>query len=126
MLRSIRLRVLVADDDLAVRTAVCRGLRRHFDVEEVGDGAQVLACIQAGKSFDAILMDVEMPVMDGRRALEALAVMSPALAERTIIVTGGASTPELQRWIEGLAPGRVHSKPVAVAVLIATIEGLAR
>ena len=126
MLRSIRLRVLVADDDLAVRTAVCRGLRRHFDVEEVGDGAQVLACIQAGKRFDAILMDVEMPVMDGRRALEALAVMSPALAERTIIVTGGASTPELQRWIEGLASGRVYSKPVAVAVLIAAIEGLAR
>jgi PAS domain S-box-containing protein len=39
-----------------------------FKYEAVGDGAQALAKIVAGETFDAILMDIQMPVMDGREA----------------------------------------------------------
>jgi CheY-like chemotaxis protein len=67
----------VADDDPAVRESLCRGLRRYFEVEEVGDGVDVVARVEAGKTFAAIIMDLEMPLLDGRRTLERLAAIAP-------------------------------------------------
>jgi CheY-like chemotaxis protein len=123
---SARLRLLVADDDLPLRKVLCRALRRHHDVEEASDGSEVLSRVRVDARFDAILLDLEMPIMNGRRALAALSAVAPALASRTLIVTGGASTPELQRWLGALPPGRVHGKPIHMDSLMAAIEGLAQ
>jgi CheY-like chemotaxis protein len=116
-----RLRVLVVDDDDAVRASLCRLLRRHHYVHDVADGAAVVPLIESGASFDAILMDLDMPIMNGREALHLLTRVAPAHAARTLLVTGGARTPELHAWLDGLPAHRVHRKPVDMPRLLAAI-----
>ena len=74
--------VLVVEDSVPTRTMLVRLLRRlDLDVQEAGNGLEgVRACsekaMQQGgdqqKPFDLILMDKEMPVMDGHEATKTL------------------------------------------------------
>ncbi len=57
-------RVLVVDDDQAVRSAIARALRADYTVSEAVDGADALAQ-QAAQPVDAIVLDVMMPEVDG-------------------------------------------------------------
>jgi CheY-like chemotaxis protein len=107
-----------------VRRAFRRLLERTYDVHEAGDGAEVIARVEAGEGFDALVLDLEMPRMNGRRTLEALTVLSPTLARRTLVVTAGATSPGLHEWLSELPPGRVFLKPVERPALIAAIGRL--
>ena len=58
-------RILVVDDEPAVRGALDRALRlEHYDVRLAGDGADALAQL-ADEPADAIVLDVAMPGIDG-------------------------------------------------------------
>ena len=58
-------RILVAEDEAAVRSFVTRALVAHgHEVDAVADGALALEALAAG-SYDLLLTDVVMPVMDG-------------------------------------------------------------
>ncbi len=58
-------RVVVVDDDAALRSAVRRALRLEgYDVELAGDGEEALARL-AGARADLLVLDVLMPVLDG-------------------------------------------------------------
>jgi PAS domain S-box-containing protein len=65
-------RALLVDDD-PVNQDVARELLSHagLAVEVVGDGAQALAALERG-GVDLVLMDLQMPVMDGLSATRAL------------------------------------------------------
>jgi len=68
-------KILVVDDEPAVRSALARALRlEHYDVRLAGDGADALAQL-AALPADAIVLDVAMPGIDGlevcRRLREA-------------------------------------------------------
>ncbi len=112
------LRVLVVDDDAVLRDAIGRMLvAAGFVVEKAADGAEMIDRVTAGESFDYILMDLEMPRMNGRAALARLEEIAPALAKRTLIMTGGSSVLALQQWIDALGPGRVLFKPFSPRLL---------
>jgi two-component system response regulator MprA len=58
-------RIVVVDDDEALRNAVRRALRLEgYEVELAGDGEEGLARL-AGLSADLVVLDVLMPVLDG-------------------------------------------------------------
>jgi two-component system response regulator MprA len=68
-LRSIEhtctVRILVVDDERAVREAIQRALRLEgYDVEMATDGQEALFAL-ARRGVDAIVLDVLMPVLDG-------------------------------------------------------------
>lgn len=66
-------RILVIDDSLAIRKAIRRILEpMGYDVGEAGDGAEGLSALAEAPLPDAILCDVDMPVMDGLAFLGAL------------------------------------------------------
>jgi two-component system, sensor histidine kinase and response regulator len=83
-------RVLIADDDPAVRRLLTRILRDEFDVVEAADGEQ--AVTQALEHLpDVALLDLEMPVLDGHRALLRFRA-EPALRTTPVLIVTGAST----------------------------------
>ena len=66
-----RPRVLVVDDDPAVRLALRLVLDEHHDVVEAGDGGAALALLNAYR-VDVIVLDLLLPKVDGFQVLQHL------------------------------------------------------
>ena len=81
------IRILVADDHPVVRDGLVAILGTQPDFEIVGtaaDGVEVVAQVEALRP-DVLLIDLEMPNMDGVQALEALRVRG--ISVRSIVFT---------------------------------------
>lgn len=116
-------RVVVVDDDEALRNAIRRALRLEgYDVELAGDGAEALANL-AGLQADLVVLDVLMPVLDGitvcRRLRES--------GDRTPILMLTARDAVADR-VMGLNAGADDylTKPFALEELLARIRALLR
>jgi signal transduction histidine kinase/CheY-like chemotaxis protein len=69
---SQRLRVLIADDNQVNRMVLQNFLSEHtFSLTMTENGAEAVEAFEAG-DFDAVLMDLSMPKMDGFQATEAI------------------------------------------------------
>jgi len=117
-------RVLVVDDDAAMRAALGRILSLHEVVgAQSGDEARML--LQVDQAFDLILCDVMMPVVSGVDLHAWLATAHPELAERVVFVTGGAFTSRAQEYLSQHANIQVE-KPFAPAAIAAIADELTR
>jgi CheY-like chemotaxis protein len=87
-------RWLIADDDAAVRSFI-GGLLQASGMEGdfATDGLDALRKIQKGR-YDGLLLDLQMPEMDGLRTLEALKTIDPALP--IVIMTGSDDAARIQ------------------------------
>ncbi|MCC6420516.1 MAG: PAS domain S-box protein [Gemmataceae bacterium] len=93
------LRILVVDDDPGVREVTARMLRsRGFAVVAAEDGMQAVELFARDPAgFDAVLLDLAMPLMDGARTFLALRNLRPGV--RVVIMSGkddGQAVPELR------------------------------
>lgn len=67
------MRLLLAEDDPLNRDMLLRRLRRRgFEVSEAANGAQALDLLRTQPALDAVLLDLDMPVLDGWGLLGAL------------------------------------------------------
>ena len=102
-------RVLLADDN-DVNRMIAETLLAQLGcvVETAKDGAEAARAAQAG-NFDAILMDVSMPVMNGLDATRAIRAHERARGRRTPIValTAHALEEHLDRCLEAGMDGRL-------------------
>lgn len=92
-------RILVVDDS-QLNLDVCRQLleREGANVETAEDGLDALTKIQNDpERFDAVLMDVQMPEMDGYEATRRLRQLPTLKALPVIALTAGALTEERHR-----------------------------
>lgn len=118
------LRVLLAEDHPVNQRVVQLILADHdVDLVIVDDGAQAVAAF-AGGGFDLVLMDMQMPLMDGltaTRAIRALETERGGTATPVIMLSANAM-PEHQA--EALAAGAdLHvPKPITAASLLAGIQ----
>ncbi len=81
--------VLVADDDPVMRLLMIEMLGQvGLDGIEAEDGRQALACFQS-MAPDLVLMDVDMPNMDGFTACREIRQLETGAAVPIIMVTGG-------------------------------------
>jgi two-component system chemotaxis response regulator CheB len=74
-------RVLVVDDSLVIRGLIVRHLKGVPGIAVVGsasDGARALDIVAQG-GVDVVILDIEMPVMDGLSALPKLLAIDPGL-----------------------------------------------
>ena len=85
-----RTRLLVADDNKVNRLLLSRSLQlQGHQVALAENGRQALQMLRAER-FDLLLLDIEMPELDGFGVLERLAA-DPALREVPVIVTSSPS-----------------------------------
>lgn len=118
---SARIRVLLVDDEAAIREVMVRGLSRmNFDVVAVADGHEALDHLD-GNTFDIVVSDLMMPNLSGMDLAERLASRDPQLRRRFVAMSGGAITPEADAF---LRRGDVVAleKPVELARLAGTIR----
>lgn len=120
-----KLAVLLVDDDAPVRRALARLLRHDgHDVIEAGDGQQAIGAFRsAARPIDVVLLDVDMPVMDGERAQQALRELNPTLP--VLVLTGHANDERTHRMMAAGAVGFLH-KPVDRNDLLSRLTRLAQ
>jgi two-component system response regulator HydG len=100
--------ILVIDDDKAMRDACFQILSRQgYRVELAASARQGLTLLER-LSFDAILLDLVMPDMDGLEALKKIRALVPDI--EVIIITGYGT---IQSAVESIKAGAFHflSKP---------------
>jgi two-component system response regulator MprA len=116
-------RVLVVDDDRAVRESLRRSLEFNgYQVHLAEDGAQALASI-GGNPPDALVIDVMMPRLDGIETTRALRTAGNDLP--ILVLTARDSVGDR---VEGLDAGADDylTKPFALEELLARLRALLR
>jgi DNA-binding NarL/FixJ family response regulator len=85
-----RQRVLIVDDSPQVRQELCTLLPLAGDIEIVGEAADGQKAIQMAAALDpqVILMDLEMPVLDGYEATRQIKELSPSCRVVALTVHG--------------------------------------
>jgi EAL domain-containing protein (putative c-di-GMP-specific phosphodiesterase class I)/ActR/RegA family two-component response regulator len=96
----VRARVLVVDDEEALRNVIARWLTRSgYEVVVAADGTEAAAVIESG-GYDVIISDVAMPGLDGVSLLRLARARDPDVP--VILVTG---SPHLSGAIEAMRSG---------------------
>jgi len=117
------MRILVVDDDAAVRDSLARTLRfEGYRVDAARDGREALDAVRAGEP-DALVLDVSMPVMDGLEAcrqLRAAGVVVPVL-----MLTARDSVGDRVAGLDAGADDYLV-KPFALQELLARLRALLR
>jgi two-component system, OmpR family, response regulator RegX3 len=115
-------RILVADDDPAVRDAITHSLEReHFDVVTAGDGEEALE-LARWSQFDVVILNVMMPRLFGTDVCRTLRAESDVP-----IILLSARDAELDRVL-GLELGADDyvTKPFSMAELISRVRTILR
>jgi signal transduction histidine kinase/ActR/RegA family two-component response regulator len=118
-------RVLVAEDNAVNQRLVARMLeKRGYLVTVMGDGQQAVAACEQ-HSFDVVLMDLQMPVMDGFEATAAIRARENGSGRRLPIIalTAHAMKGDEELCLRSGMDAYV-SKPIQLDVLVQTITRL--
>jgi two-component system KDP operon response regulator KdpE len=116
-------KVLVVDDEAAVRRALHRALYGlGFDVGEAASGEEALALCQVAR-YDAVLLDIEMP---GKKGVEICAELRHRWPRIPILML--SVTDDEERKLEAFDAGADDylNKPVRVRELIARLRATLR
>lgn len=104
-----RYRILIADDSEVCCVLLAMVLRKtDHDVHCVYDGVQALEALR-NERFDLVILDQEMPKLDGLGALAVIRIIQPRLP---VVVCSGSITEEQARRYERLGVTIIVKKPV--------------
>jgi two-component system, sensor histidine kinase and response regulator len=120
-----RVRVLLAEDNAVNQTLAVRILeKRGFSVTAVPDGQSAVDAVQGG-AFELVLMDIQMPGMDGFQATAAIREREKQTGGHLPIVamTAHALVGDRERCIASGMDAYV-SKPIRTSELFTVIESI--
>jgi two-component system cell cycle response regulator DivK len=86
-------KVLIAEDSSVIQNLTKKILQfQNFDIQSVKNGKELLESIEK-ENYDVILLDINMPVMDGIEAVTELRKNADAVKKATpvIAITGNAA-----------------------------------
>ena len=120
MAQKFPLKILLAEDNLINQKVASRTLERlGYQIDVVANGQEAVASTMR-QSYDLILMDVHMPVMDGLKATRLIQSMLPSAEQPTIVaLTAGVMEQDKEKCLQaGMAA--FLTKPFKVQDLIDT------
>jgi FixJ family two-component response regulator len=112
--------VAIVDDEDAVRRALCRVLRAsRLDAVQFASGDDLLD--ELGRlEPDCVLLDLQMPGLDGYETQARLGVAAPGLP---VVVLTAQDCPRARERVLGSGAAAFLTKPVEGQVLVDTILG---
>ena len=120
-----KLHLLVVDDVLYTRQLITRVLNEVNTgmISNAADGYEALAVIREEKwQVDAVLLDLEMPKMNGYAFIEKMrSELEPPLSETPIIVISGHSDDEAITALHELGITLFLLKPISKAQLVSRV-----
>ncbi len=113
--------VLLVEDESGTRKTFTKLLERAgFRVNAVENGLAAIAELNE-HSFRAIVLDVGLPFLEGRKLYNELVDSYPAMANRVIFVTGSVSDEKVLRFLQ--ETGRPYlGKPAPAAELVEVVR----
>ncbi len=119
-------KILVVDDSATNRMLAVGLLGRHADVSVAHDGRQALTMLET-QVFDLVLMDVQMPVMDGLEATRTLRKREQQVGGHVpvIALTAGASLEDRTQCMDA-GMDDFLDKPIRPQLLYSKINTLMR
>lgn len=117
--------ILVVDDDDGVRTVATMSLERGgFRVISVRDGEECMAVMrQSGTEFDAVLLDLTMPKLNGAQTCRLIAQMRPELP---VVMTSGYAEPDAAGQFDMRDVAGFLQKPFTPANLVRMVQDAVR
>jgi CheY-like chemotaxis protein len=113
-----RKRVLIVDDDPAIRSLIRTVLlRTDFDVSEAKDGVDAIDRM-ATESFDAVILDLMMPRKNGYEVIEFVR-QNPQAASSIVVVSAGG--PQAAAALDRSRLAAIVNKPFDVYELVRII-----
>jgi len=114
-------KILLAEDDESMRGFLAKALERAgHSVASVAQGDEALTNLE-GQSFDLLLTDIVMPVMDGIELARRASTLYPAL--KIMFITGFAAV-ALNPDSQAPKNAKILSKPFHLRDLVAEIDRL--
>jgi signal transduction histidine kinase/CheY-like chemotaxis protein len=115
-------RILVVEDNHVNQKVVTAVLRkRGFSIELANDGQEALHKLKNSAAFDLVLMDVQMPVLDGLEATRLIRKEPRWNTLPIIAMTAHAMNGDKERCLEAGMNGYI-SKPVHPSLLLSTVD----
>lgn len=115
-------RLLVVDDDEDIRSLLSLALRKHgYEVVSMEDPLAALA-LAATTSFDAVLLDWSMPVMDGGELCSRLREL-PGLQNTPIIIVTAHADLDTRDRAAAAGATRFLTKPFSLKHLAEVVAG---
>ena len=112
------IRILLAEDDEAMRTYLSRALQNAgYDVTAVDRGTEALVLLER-ESFDLLLSDIVMPEMDGIELAQRCSEVSPTT--KVMFITGFAAV--TLKAGEAMPNARILSKPFHLRELVMEVD----
>lgn len=105
------IRVMVADDSAVVRGMITRMLSADPSISVVAsasNGAHAVAQVERDRNIDVIILDVEMPMMDGLTALKRLLAIDPSTQ---VIMASTLTQRNAEISLQALAAGATDYVP---------------
>jgi two-component system OmpR family response regulator len=117
------MRILVVEDDSKIASFVVNGLKQNgYAVDHCVDGEEGLARAQA-ISYDALIMDVMLPKLDGLGAIQDL--RSKGVRAPVLVLSAKASVDDRVRGLQAGGDDYL-TKPFAFSELLARVQALIR
>ena len=109
--------VLLVEDD-PTNQLIALSMLRHLGIEaDAAPNGQVGVSMALGADYDVVLMDIQMPVMDGVEAMRSIrALLPPDRCPRIVAVTAHAVSGTRERLVAAGFDG-FYNKPLSIALL---------
>jgi DNA-binding response OmpR family regulator len=117
------MRILVVEDDRPVAAFVAKGLRAEtYVVDVAGDGEEALLLAER-YDYDLVLLDVNLPKVDGFTVLQRIRRQKPDLA--VLFLTGHAQISDRVKGLD-LGADDYLTKPFSLSELLARVRAVIR
>lgn len=114
-------KILLVEDDYDLRMLFRLALTdAGFNVKEASDGLEAIGFVQM-EEFDAVVLDISMPRIDGCSALGTFRMMRNGRSIPVIVVTA-LSDPEVERRAFEAGAAAYLQKPITADVVIDTVR----